>query len=325
MRGTPSECGVLLVVQAKSPTQSADAIILSIARRQHGTVARWQLLAAGVTREAITTRLRDGRLRMIHQGVYLVGAVQGEHSHAMAALLAFKLKAVLSHRTAASLWNLLPYPATAKAWVTIPPERSASRPRIKAIRAILPPKDTRKRDGLRLTSPPRTVLDMASLLVEPGAPRGSEGLYELEWLITEAQFRGIASEHELRDQLKRNPFKRGAPALRSVLDLPGGPKRTRSKGERAMLRLLREHRIDGFETNAKIHGYEVDFLWRDEGVVVELDGYDGHSGRIAFERDRLKWASLSAQGLLVLPVTGRQIRNDPKGVIGRLLASIGRR
>jgi very-short-patch-repair endonuclease len=312
-------------VPAQSHIRSADARILSLARRQHGTVGRWQLLAEGLSRNEIATRLADGRLTELHRGVYLVGAVAGPHAHEMAALLAFKLSAVLSHRTAASLWDLLPYHATATVWVTIPPERSANRPRIQAIRATLPPKDTRKRGRLRLTSPPRTVLDMASLLVEPGAPRGSEGQYELEWLIAEAQFRGIASERELRDQLKRNPFKRGTPALRSVLDIPGGPKRTRSKGERAMLRLLREHQIEGFETNARIGGYEVDFLWRDEGVVVELDGYDGHAGRIAFERDRLKWASLSARGLLVLPITGRQIRDDPEGVMGRLLAALGRR
>ncbi|MFL5893065.1 MAG: endonuclease domain-containing protein [Solirubrobacterales bacterium] len=106
--------------------------------------------------------------------------------------------------------------------------------------------------------------------------------------------------------------------LRRVLDLPGGPKRTRSPGAGAMLRLLRRAGMTGFETNARIHGYEVDFLWRDIGVAVEFDGWDGHSGRIAFERDRLKIAKLSANGLTVIPVTGRQLRDDPNGVIERL-------
>jgi len=303
---------------SQSPTQLADRVISRLARRQHGVVAAWQLLREGVTARQITRRLEAGRLIELHRGVYLVGAVPGAHSHEMAALLAFKLQAVLSHRSAASLWNLLPYPATAAVWVTVPPERSAGRPRIKAIRARLDPSDVRNRDGLRLTSPPRTILDMASLLVATGAPRGSEGHYELEALVAEANFRHLASERELRDQLARNPSKRGAPALRAILDTPGGPQRTRSRGERAMLRLLREHEIDGFETNARIGGYEVDFLFPDEGVVVELDGYDGHSGRVPFERDRLKWASLSSQGLLVLPITGRQIRNDPDGMLKRI-------
>lgn len=89
-----------------------------------------------------------------------------------------------------------------------------------------------------------------------------------------------------------------------------------------MLRLLRERGIDGFETNEEILGYEVDFLWRDLGFVVEVDGWDGHSGRVAFERDRLKWARLEAAGVGVMPITGRQARDDPDGVIERLLAAL---
>jgi hypothetical protein len=72
--------------------------------------------------------------------------------------------------------------------------------------------------------------------------------------------------------LEGSEGKRGVGKLRRILDLPGGPKRTRSGGERAMLRLLRRAGISGFGTNTGIHGYEVDFLWRDLRVVVELDG-----------------------------------------------------
>src|SRR5215208_5026593 len=116
--------------------------------------------------------------------------------------------------------------------------------------------------------------------------------------------------------------KRGVATLRRVLDIPGGPKRTRSSGERAMLRLLRRAGMTGFETNARIHGYEVDFLWRGLGVAVELDGWDGHSGRIAFERDRLKVAKLTAHGVTAIPVTGRQLRDDPAGVVDRLTCAL---
>ena len=85
-----------------------------------------------------------------------------------------------------------------------------------------------------------------------------------------------------------------------------------------MLRLLRRACITGYETNARIHGYEVDLLWRAENLVVEIDGWDAHSGRVAFERDRLKTATLSANGLAVMPITGRQVRDDPTGVLNRL-------
>jgi very-short-patch-repair endonuclease len=315
VRGNPNECGVFFVVQREGPTQSADRLILEIAGRQHGAVARWQLLRAGITPEAITTRLRDGRLRRIHQGVYLVGAIAAPHAHDSAALLAYGPRAVLSHRTAASIWDLLPYPASAPVWITIPPERSANRPRIKAVRADVPQGDIRVREDLLVTSPPRTILDLAAHL--PAA--------DLEQLVAEAHFRRLARERELCDQLDRNPGKRGAPVLRAVLSLPGGPQRTRSRGERRVLRLLRQHGITGFEANARIHGFEVDFLWRNAHVVLELDGYDGHSGRAAFERDRLKWGKLTAAGVRVLPVTGRQVRDDPDGIVQRLLLTLAKR
>jgi very-short-patch-repair endonuclease len=104
----------------------------------------------------------------------------------------------------------------------------------------------------------------------------------------------------------------------------GGPRRTRSPAERALLRLLRTRGLTDYETNATVAGHEVDYLWRDERLVVEVDGWDAHSGRVAFERDRLKAAVLRAQGITTMPVTGRQIRRDPGGVVARLLAALGR-
>jgi very-short-patch-repair endonuclease len=296
----------------QSFSQWADRVISRIAARQHGVVERQQLLEAGVTRHQIVARLASGRLVELHRGVYLVGAVASPHAHEMAALLAYDLRAALSHRSASALWSLLPYPATAPVWITIPPERNASRPRIKAIRASLDPGDIRERHGMPLTSPPRTLLDMAALLE----------IDELESLVAEAHFRGKARDSELRHQIERNPHKRGVATLRRVLDLPGGPKRTRSPAERWMLRLLRDRGITGYETNARIHGFEVDFSWPEVGLVIEVDGYDAHSGRVAFERDHLKRATLTAHGLHVMPVTGRQIKRDPDGVVKRLLRAL---
>ena len=141
---------------------------------------------------------------------------------------------------------------------------------------------------------------------------------DLEQLVAEAHFRRLASEPELRDQLAHNLHKRGTAKLRSVLGQPGGPQRTRSPAERSMLKLLRDSRIAGFTLNTKIHGYEVDVLWPDLNFAIEIDGWDAHSGRTAFERDHLKRATLTAHGITVMPVTGRQIHGDPRGVIDRI-------
>lgn len=173
-------------------------------------------------------------------------------------------------------------------------------------------RDIRRRHGLALTSPPRTILDLSLPLNEEG----------LESVVAEAGYRRLASEAELRAQIEGNRGKRGIGKLRRVLDLPGGPRRTRSRAEQRMLRLLRRAGITGYQTNARIHGYEVDVLWREARLAVEIDGFDAHSGRIAFERDRLKAATLNANGVRVMPVTGRQVERDPDGVLSRLALAL---
>ncbi len=262
-----------------------------------------------MTARQVKLRLRNGRLHEIHRGVYLPGhPVLTAHARDMAALLACGPHAVLSHQSAASLWGLLSYPASAPAYVTIPPERSATRPRIKVRRAAIARADIRWRERMPLTSPPRTILDLA----------GELGKDDLERLVAEADYRRLASAPELRDQIERNPGKRGNATLRTVLELPGGPARTRSPAERLMLQLLRQAGLTGYELNQRIHGFEVDVLWRELSFAVEIDGYDAHSGRLAFERDRLKVATLKAQGLDVMPITPRQLRDDPEAVVARL-------
>jgi very-short-patch-repair endonuclease len=297
----------------QSLMHTADRVIAALAAAQHGVVARFQLLARGITAQQIKVRLRAGRLHELHRGVYLVGhEVPPRYASEMAALLACRPGAVLSHRTAASLWNLVPYPAPGDVCVTIPPERTAIRPKLEIHRARIDRRDIRRRHRLALTSPARTLLDLAGTYEEA----------ELERIVAEAHYRNLAREPELRTQLARHPHRPGNRALRTILELPGGPQRTRSAGERALLALLRRAGIAGFECNARVHGYEVDFLWRDPGLVVEVDGYDGHSSRGAFERDRLKSATLTAHGLTVMPITGRQIRDDPRGVVARIRARV---
>jgi very-short-patch-repair endonuclease len=204
------------------------------------------------------------------------------------------------------------YPAAAPVWVTVPPGQSASRSRIEIRRTRLDRRDIRRRHRLLITSPPRTIVDLAAEL-DPE---------ELERLVAEASYRRLASEAELRDQLERNRGRRGNAALRRVLGLPGGPRRTRSPAERTVLRLLRNAGITGYETNARIHGYEVDVLWRDLNFAVEVDGYAAHSGRVAFERDRLKIATLKAKGVAVMPITPRQIEEDEQRALERLLRAL---
>jgi len=268
-----------------------------------------QLLSLGASRDQIDDRIKRRHLHPIHRGVYLVGPIPPQYAYEQAALLALGREAALSHATALYLWHLIPSLPTSID-VTIPPHKTAHRARLVIHRAPLERKDIRRRHGLALTSPPRTILDVAATWDE------------LESLVAEAHYRHLASDQELRAQLERNPHKPGAPRLRAILQLPGGAQRTRSPAEREMVSLLRAAGLTGFEANARIHGYEVDVLFRDHDLVIEVDGYDAHSGRVAFERDRLKRATLTAHGLAVMAVTGRQIRDDPQGVLARILSAL---
>lgn len=243
-----------------------------LAGRQHGVVARWQLVAAGVSRHQIALRLAAGRLHELHRGVYLVGHdVAPQYAHEAAAILACRGHALISHESSTALWELTPYPAPTPVQVTVPHAHRLDRVNLTIHRADLDPCDVRRLHGLRLTSPPRALLELAASH-EPEA---------LEPLVAEAHYRKLARDAELRDQIARNPGKRGVSRLRTVLDLPRGPRRTRSPAERELLALLRGAGVtDYYETNAFVHGYEVDFLWAEAGLVVEVDGYDGVLDRI---------------------------------------------
>ena len=292
---------------------SAGSLILSIAARQHGVVRRDQLLAAGISRRQLDRRLEDGRLKPLHRGVYLVGAIPSEFAYPQAALFACGPQSALGCRSALSIWQLLRYPPLAPPWVTVPPKRRIERRGVVITRSRLEDEDVRWKHGMRVASPPRALLDLAAFAPD---------ICELESLVAEAHYRRLAGEDELRHQLQRNRGRPGTRLLREILDRPGGPQRTRSGGERWFLQLLREYGIDGFEVNAKVHGWEVDFFWREHGLCIELDGWDGHSSRAAFEKDRRKWADLSARGLTVVPVAVRDARRnqgDTVRLVTRLL------
>src|SRR5688500_4274350 len=273
-----------------------DALIARIASRQLGLVTRKQLLDAGLTAGAINHRLERGRLFRIHRGVYAVGhPVLLPFAEELAAVLASGDGAVLSHRSAAVLWELLP-PTGAEVDVTVT-KSAGNRPGIRARRCRLGRRDVRRRNEIPVTSPARTLLDIA----ETVSPR------ELERATAEARARGVARDAELRDQIGRNPGRNGRAPLRAMLDREQGPALTRSEAERRLLELVRAAALPSPEANAKLAGFEVDFLWSDSRLVVEVDGYAFHSSRTAFERDRRRDSELQAQGFRVVRVTWRQI------------------
>jgi len=250
-----------------------DRRVVAFAERQHGVITRMQLGELGLGKSAIDARIRAGRLHRVHQGVFAVGrpslTLRGRF---IAAVLSCGPDAALSHVAAGVLLALLPERG-ARIDVTVP--GSGGRRRRKAViihRSALPPEDVTRRDGIRVTTPARTLIDHADVLPER----------QLERAFDEAAYLRL----DLSD-LRPRPGRRGSGVLARLL-ARHEPKvtRTRSELEERMLSLCRRFRLPTPEVNSRIQGYEVDFLWREQRLIVETDGWQAHGTRGAFERDR---------------------------------------
>jgi very-short-patch-repair endonuclease len=304
-------------MRGKSHTEARDLRIADLARRQHGVVTRRQLLAGGGAAAPLDRWLRSGRLHRLHAGVFALGhrAIR-RGTREMAAVLACGAAAVVSHRSAAALWGLLDHlPIGSPVTVTLVGGGPHRRRGIDARRVrTLDPHDRRTLHGIPVTSPARTILDLAAELNAAG----------LERVIAEGLRKKLFTEHDLDDQLARNPGRAGTAALRTVLDRAGGPKFTRSHAERVLLTALRNFGLREPELNARVCGYEVDFLWRREQVVVEVDGYRYHADRWAFESDRERTNTLQLQGYTVLRVTWQDLTARLPTVIARIRSALRR-
>ena len=129
---------------------------------------------------------------------------------------------------------------------------------------------------------------------------------------------GSSRKRSSTPYLPRAPTKRGAAALRALLQSEAGPALTRSAAEELLLTIVRTAGLPSPETNVRIGAYEVDFLWRSERLVVEVDGYRFHSSLPAFERDHVRDADLDDAGFRVRRVTWRQLTETPDAVADRL-------
>ncbi|MFI5038908.1 MAG: DUF559 domain-containing protein [Solirubrobacterales bacterium] len=295
-----------------------DRRIAAIAGLQRGFVSRSQLLAAGIERGAIDRMLANGRLLQAHRGVYSVGhATVQPLGRETAALLAIGPKALLSHQSAAFVWGI----ARARADdvpvdVLVPASHVRRRLGIVAHRTTrLHRSEVRICQGLPVTSPARTLRDIA----------GTVTMRELERAVDEALIRRLVRLQQLRDAVARDKGRRGGPILAALLEHRHNPTITRSQAEERMLEIIRAGGLPEPETNVRLNGYEVDFLWREQRLIVEIDGYAYHSSRSAFERDRAKDGTMAATGYLVLRFTWLQMEHERYVVVVRLAQALARR
>jgi very-short-patch-repair endonuclease len=275
-----------------------DEVIGALAGRQHGVVGRAQMLAAGLTVRAIDHRIQTGRLHLLYRGVYAVGhQVLSQRGRWMAATLA--TGGVLSHRSAAALWGIRP--SHGQIEVTTPRTRTP-RPGLLLHRAVLPQDEITTHHGIPVTTPARTLLDLAAVL-----PR-----HQLQRAMNEAEIRRLDGPHRL---VARYPTKKGRANLNAQLTY------TRSDLEARFLAFLDGRRFPAPQTNTLIEGVEVDAVWPDRKLVVELDSWTFHGTRQAFENDRRKDRHLTARGWIVIRITWRDL--DDPDALERELRALG--
>jgi very-short-patch-repair endonuclease len=290
-----------------------DGAIVELAVRQHGLVTRQQLLRLGLHPRAIDHRIRRGRLHPLHRGIYVVGrpSPSGEGLW-LAAVLAGGADAALSHQSAAALWGIRPT-SRARIDVTIPAGRASTR-LIQFHRSSVPRDERAMKDGIPVTTVARTMLDLAAAIESR----------PLERAINEAELQQLWDEVALEQLLTRYPRRPGTRAIRKALaSRAAGATVTRSELEERFLALLAQEQLPRPEVNATLNGYEVDFLWRERGVAVELDGRAVHSTPAAFESDRERDRVLQAAGWRVIRLTWRHVEHSPARVAADLRRLLG--
>ena len=288
--------------------------IARLAERQHGVVARDQLVAIGVDRNRIRRRLEQGRLHSVHRGVYAVGHRRlTRQGRRMAAVLACRPEAVLSHRTAGALWGLRPSAAAVDVSIA---SRSGRERRAGIVlhHVLLAPSEITECEGLPVTNPARTLFDLAGVL----PPR------DLARAVEAAERRRVFDLHALDALFARYRRRAGTRALRAAIALHRPRiELTRSGLERLFLELCEQHGLEAPLVNVPVGPYVADFLWPHHRLIVETDGAETHTTRAAFERDRVRDAELTAAGFRVVRLTHSRVTDRSAAVAKTLRALLG--
>ena len=250
-----------------------DLGLAEVAAAQAGVAHRQQLYGLGIGRGAIAHRVSIGSLHAVLPAVFAVGHPGlSRRGMLVAALLYAGDNTVLSHDSAAWVWGLTSGPAS---WseVTVIGRHVRKILGVRVHRTEgLGRSEVRLRDGLPVTAPARTLIDRASQLDDDKTAAE----------LAQARVLKLVTDRDLNSALELHPLRAGVARLRRVLASPGGPELTRSEAERRMLALLAAAQLPMPEVNAHLHGFEVDFLWRAQRLVVEVDGrrFHGHARRL---------------------------------------------
>lgn len=290
-----------------------ERLIAAVAAKQYGYITRAQLLSLGLGSRAIDYRIRTGWLIPVYAGVYAVGSVNTTPvARAFAAVLACGGGSVLSYGSAATLWGFdkywdVPFEVTAP---TVRKHKGITAHRSRTLTRA----DVTRQLGVPVTTPERTVLDVAPRLNDK----------RLTEVVNGARRAGYVHLDALADVLRRNPTHPGTKRLLRFVEDPKAP--TNSLLEDDFLEFAERYGLPAPVTNTYVLGYEIDVLYPEERVIVELDGWEFHRFRSNFESDRNRDADTLAADFVTVRVTKERIRQNPEHEAQRLMTILeGRR
>jgi hypothetical protein len=263
-----------------------DARIAAIAGRQHGLVTTRELRVAGLDSAAVARRVRAGRLHRVGRAVYAVGhASLSQEGRWMVAVLSAGEGAALSHLAAAKLWEI--WRRRVASTDVVSPRRSRF-PHVHWVRHLAP-QDVTRRNGIPVTTVARTLVDLTDLLTSE----------QLANVIHEAAFRQRFSEQATRAAMERATTPRNLHVLDAALRAhQSGSAGTKSALEDRFLAQVRDQGLPEPLVNTHVEGLEVDFLWPETRLVVEVDG-PGHRRPRTQREDAERDARLTAAGYRV--------------------------
>jgi predicted transcriptional regulator of viral defense system len=288
--------------------------LADLAEEQYGVVSYRQLRELGFSKGHVYRAHEADRLRRIHRGVYAVGHAElSAHGRCRAALLAFNDSAVLSHRSAGWLWGLFPA-CREEVDVTFAGKGRRKGIRIHRVMAISD-RDTATLQRIPATSLPRTLFDLAA----------TEPKRELERAVDRARRRNLLDLSAIDQMLRRRARVSGAAQLKQALVLYRKPVFDRARSELLFLDALEKEGERLPVLNTWVGEWEIDAYWEAERFAVEVDGWETHGSRQAFENDRLRQEEMKLVGIDSIRISARRIETEPKQVAQRIRTFLARR
>jgi len=291
--------------------------LAELAHRQHGVVAQRQLTALGSGAKTTKEWLRTGRLHRLHRETFAVGHSRvSQQGRWLAAVLACGDGALLSHRSAAALWGLTRQRGSViDVTGLVGRQFRPGRDGIRLHRGRLYPGDATERSGISVTTVARTLFDLAEVV----------DLRQLRRAWEEADRLGLLRLAAVEQLCEQGYGRRALRPIRLLLAEARAPTFTRSPLEDRFAEFYREHLADlpAPLTNVSILGHEVDAYWPSHRLAVEMDSWEFHSHRAAFEKDRARDAKMQAAGYRVIRLTHRQLESEAPRITTQLRTMLG--